>query len=242
MSRGKATQCVVATHDLQLACMTPLNTSLSMLPTRMAPSKSSPPPATIAAATAAAGVLLRLRSLLTQPIRLERRGYDWHFVFGAPQRKVGIRPTGEVERRRKSRTELPSMTAAEVSEVCANLRAMLGGEVGRHPRLPSLALLERAMMKNGEHGIDDVPAAVLRHAAQALDAFDLDGYGPGLVLLRRRVEQVLRRRHGDRHTHSQPDQHTEKLAATMAPGALKDFSDSLTEFISIDGMFGDLKR
>jgi len=99
-------------------------------------------------------------------------------------------------------------------------------------------------MKNGERGIDDVPAAVLRHAAQALDAFDLDVYGPGLVLLRRRVEQVLRRRHGDRHSHagpSQPDQHTERLAAAMAPGALKDFSDSMTEFISIDGMFGDRK-
>jgi hypothetical protein len=223
--------------------MTPLNTSLSMLPTRMAPSKSSPPPpATIAAAAAAAGVLLRLRSLLTQPIRLERRGYDWHFVLGSPERKPGARAPGDVERRRKSRTELPSMTAGEVSEVCANLRAMLGGEVGRHPRLPSLALLERAMMKNGEHGIDDVPAAVLRHAAQALDAFDLDGYGPGLVLLRRRVEQVLRRRHGDRHSHSQPDQRTERLAAAMAPGALKDFSDSLTEFISIDGMLGDRRR
>ena len=134
------------------------------------------------------------------------------------------------------------MTAREVTEVCANLRAMLGGAVGHHPRLPSLALLERALVKNGERGIDDVPAAVLRHAAQALDAFDLDRYGPGLVLLRRRIEQVLRRRHGDRHTqagHSQPDQPTERLAAAMAPGALKDFSDSMTEFIDIDQMFGD---
>ena len=215
--------------------MTPLTSSLSMLPPRMAPRKSSPPPS-------AGGVFLRLRSLLTQPIRLERRGYDWHFVFGPPQRKAGIRTASDASPRRKSRGELPSMTAGEVSEVCANLRAMLGGEVGRHPRLPSLALLERALMKNGERGVDDVPAAVLRHAAQALDAFDLDGYGPGLVLLRRRVEQVLRRRHGDRHTHSQPDQHTAKLAAAMAPGALKDFSDSLTEFISIDGMFGDRRR
>ena len=50
--------------------MTPLTSSLSMLPSRMASSKSSPPPS-------ARGVFVRLRSLLTQPIRLERRGYDW---------------------------------------------------------------------------------------------------------------------------------------------------------------------
>ena len=217
--------------------MTPHSTSLSMLPSRMATSKS-------ASAPAPRGVLVRLRALFTQPIRLERRGFDWHFVFGPPKRKSGAGRDDESapsSSRRRNPGELPSMTAREVAEVCENLRTMLGGQVGRHPRLPSLALLERALMKNGEHGIDDVPAAVLRHAAQALDAFDLDDYGPGLVLLRRRVEQVLRRRHGDRHTHSQPDQRTERLAATMAPGALKDFSDSLTEFISIDAVMSDRK-
>lgn len=239
MNRGRQSSRPTAALDvvsLQLVSMTQLTPTLSMLPSRMASSNSPRP--------APAGVLLRLRTLLTQPIRLERRGYDWHFVFGPPKRAGGTRRAGDAAPRRRRSDELPSMTAGEVTEVCANLRAMLGGEVGRHPRLPSLALLERALMKNGEHGIDDVPAAVLRHAAQALDAFDLDGYGPGLVLLRRRVEQVLRRRHGDRHSqagHSQPDARTEQLAATMAPGALKDFSDSMTEFISIDGMFGDRK-
>ena len=195
-------------------------------------------------APVAGGMLRRLRSLLTSPIRLERRGFDFHFVLGPAPRKAGTRRAGESAPRRRSPAEIPSMTPGEVSEVCANLRAMLGGEVGHHPRLPSLALLERALVKNGERGIDDVPAAVLRHAAQALDAFDLDRYGPGLVLLRRRIEQVLRRRHGDRHSHtghSQPDQPTERLAAAMAPGALKDFSDSMTEFIDIDRMFGERK-
>jgi hypothetical protein len=205
---------------------------------------SSPSVPAMPAPPVAGGVLHRLRNLLTRPIRLERRGFDWHFVFDTTPRKAGTRRAGEATPRRRSPSEMPSMTTREVAEVCANLRSMLGGDVGHHPRLPSLALLERALVKNGERGVDEVPAAVLRHAAQALDAFDLDRYGPGLVLLRRRIEQVLRRRHGDRHSHaghSQPDQPTERLAAAMAPGALRDFSDSMTEFIDIDRMFGDRK-
>ena len=212
-------------------------TGLKMISSSIASTMSAAPPM-------AGGVLLRLRRLLTRPIRLERRGYDWHFVIDAQPRKAGARRApSESAQPRRNPGELPSMTAREVAEVCANLRGMLGGEVGHHPRLPSLALLERALVKNGERGIDEVPAAVLRHAAQALDAFDLDRYGPGIVVLRRRIEQVLRRRHGDRPTHaaSQPDQPTERLAAAMAPGALKDFSDSMTEFIDIDRMFGDRK-
>jgi hypothetical protein len=204
-----------------------------MISSHTVPAMSAPP--------VASGMLYRLRSLLTRPIRVERRGLNVRFVFDTKPRQAGTRRAGESAPPRRSPAQLPSMTAREVSEVCANLRAMLGGEVGHHPRLPSLALLERALGKNGERGIDDVPAAVLRHAAQALDAFDLDRYGPGLVLLRRRIEQVLRRRHGDRPTHaaSQPDQSTARLAAAMAPGALKDFSDSMTEFIDIDRMFRD---
>jgi hypothetical protein len=80
---------------------------------------------------------------------------------------------------------------------------------------------------------------VLRHAAQSLDGLDIDQVGPGLVVLRRRIEQVLRRRHGDRHSHAPVVQPLERLASTLAPGALKDFSDSLTEFIDLDKMFAD---
>jgi hypothetical protein len=182
-------------------------------------------------------VLLRLRSLLTRPIRLERRGIDWHFVFAPPPRAPAIQRVTEQPARR--RDEMPSMTPRQVAEVCASLRTVLGGEIGRHPRMPSLALLERALVKNGERGVDDVPAAVLRHAAQSLDLLELDQVGPGLVVLRRRVEQVLRRRHGDGRSREPRDHALERATAALAAGDFKDFSDSLTEFIDLDKLFGD---
>jgi hypothetical protein len=196
------------------------------------------PGAAAAAAAATESVLLRLRSLLTRPIRLERRGIDWHFVFAPPPGTAeGQRPTAASPRNRGA---MPAMTNDQVVEVCAHLRAVLGGDLGHHPRMPSLALLERALHKNGVRGIDEVPACVLRHAAQSLDAIDLDQYGPGLVVLRRRIGQVLRRRHGDgrpREAIPQP------VLRSAAPGAAaeipRDFSDSLTEFIDLDRMFAD---
>ena len=196
------------------------------------------PGAAAAAAAATEGVLLRLRSLLTRPIRLERRGIDWHFVLAPPPRTVDShRPAAPSPRNRGA---MPSMTNDQVAEVCANLRAVLGGELGRHPRMPSLALLERALHKNGMRGIDEVPACVLRHAAQSLDAIDLDQYGSGLVVLRRRIGQVLRRRHGDgRPREAIPQPVLRSAVPAMAADGQRDFSDSLTEFIDLDRMFAD---
>ncbi len=196
------------------------------------------PGAAAAAAAATEGVLLRLRSLLTRPIRLERRGIDWHFVLEPPPRSPDSqRPAAPSPRNRDA---MPSMTNDQVAEVCANLRTVLGGELGRHPRMPSLALLERALHKNGVRGIDEVPACVLRHAAQSLDAIDLDRYGSGLVVLRRRVGQVLRRRHGDgRPREAIPQPVLRTAAPVVAADGPRDFSDSLTEFIDLDKMFAD---
>jgi hypothetical protein len=194
-------------------------------------------PAAAAAAAVTEGVLLRLRSLLTRPIRLERRGIDWHFVFEPPRVAGAQRSTAPSPRNRGA---MPSMTNDQVAEVCANLRAVLGGHLGRHPRMPSLALVERALHKNGVRGIDEVPACVLRHAAQSLDAIDLDQYGSGLVVLRRRIGQVLRRRHGDgRPREAIPQPVLRSTAPAAAAGGPRDFSDSLTEFIDLDKMFAD---
>ena len=201
-----------------------------------------------AVATAVAGVMLRLRSILTRPIRLERRGFDWHFVF-EPKPKPRPRPrppTADARRTpelpRRHRGAMPSMTNIQVVEMCANLRAVLDGDIGRQPRLPSLALLERVLYKEGVRGIDEVPACVLRHAAQSLDAINLDQYGPGLIVLRRRIGQVLRRRYGDgrpRRSVPPPILH-HALTSDLAADGSRDFSDSLTEFIDIDKMFVEL--
>ena len=197
------------------------------------------PTSSSAAAAATVEVLARLRGILTRPIRLERRGIDWHFVL-APQPQPPLpaaaarRPAEPAPR---DRDAMPSMTNGQVAEVCANLRAVLGGEVGRHPRLPSLALVERALHKGGVRGIDEVPACVLRHAAQSLDAIDLDKYGPGLVVLRRRIGQVLRRRHGDGRSRDAIPQPVLRAPTPLPADGARDFSDSLTEFIDIDKMF-----
>jgi hypothetical protein len=200
--------------------------------------RSATNPRAAAAAAVTEGVLLRLRGLLTRPIRLERRGIDWHFVFEPlPRIADGHRTAAPSPRNRDA---MPSMTSDQVDEVCANLRAVLGGDAGRHPRMPSLALLERALHKGGMRGIDEVPACVLRHASQSLDAIDLDQYGPGLVVLRRRIGQVLRRRHGDgRPREAIPQPVLRPVASAEAAGGQRDFSDSLTEFIDLDKMFAD---
>jgi len=200
--------------------------------------RSATNPKAAAAAAVTEGVLLRLRGLLTRPIRLERRGIDWHFVFEPlPRTADGHRAAAASPRNRDA---MPSMTNDQVAEVCANLRAVLGGDTGRHPRMPSLALLERALHKNGMRGIDEVPACVLRHATQSLDAIDLDQYGPGLVVLRRRIGQVLRRRHGDgRPREAIPQPVLRPVAPAEAADGQRDFSDSLTEFIDLDKMFAD---
>ncbi|MEP6505465.1 MAG: hypothetical protein ABJD97_19170 [Betaproteobacteria bacterium] len=201
------------------------------------------------AAAAPAGVLLRLHSLLTRPIRLERRGYDWHFVFEPPVRPVAARRAADPSPRLREpvptqpRDTMPDMTNQQVAELCTHLRAALGGDIGRHPRMPSLALLERALYKDGVRGIDEVPAAVLRHAAQCLDTLDLDQYGPGLVVLRRRIGQVLRRRHGDGRARAAIPQPVLRPAMrAVPPDDVRDFSDSLTEFIDLDRMFADSRH
>jgi hypothetical protein len=97
---------------------------------------------------------------------------------------------------------------------------------------PSLALVERAIVKGSGPGIDAVPACVLRHAAMSIDFLDPVRLSPGLVELRRRVGQLLRRRHGD-------DRQVRAPFAEPPQAAPRDFEDSMTEFIEIDALTGE---
>jgi len=60
------------------------------------------------------------------------------------------------------------------------------------------------------------------------------------VVLRRRIGQVLRRRHGDgRPREAIPQPVLRPVAPAVTADGQRDFSDSLTEFIDLDKMFAD---
>src|SRR3954470_7431368 len=75
----------VAALERALVCNRPARhrffVGLPMISSSTVTAMSAPP--------VAGGVLKRLRKLLTRPIRLERRGFDFHFVFDKPSREAG---------------------------------------------------------------------------------------------------------------------------------------------------------
>jgi hypothetical protein len=120
------------------------------------------------------------------------------------------------------------MPGTHASAARYELRVLLDQVPGARRVWPSLALLERVLGSESADNIHRVEAAVLRHAARALDQLGDDLFGPGLVVLRRRLELVLRRKHGDRPSHW----------ATMPPpqgaGDAERFGNSLTDYIELD--------
>jgi len=120
------------------------------------------------------------------------------------------------------------MPGAHASAARYELRVLLDHVPGARRVWPSLALLERVLGSGSADNIHRVEAAVLRHAARALDQLGDELFGPGLVVLRRRLELVLRRKHGDRPSH---------WARTPPPVDAEqagNFIDSLTDYIEMD--------
>ena len=107
------------------------------------------------------------------------------------------------------------------------LRILLDAWPGGRRMQPSLALIERAMGRDRESGLDQVPPCVLAHAAVSLDLLDPSRKRSGLVELRRRLELLLRQRHGDDSVFSDE-------SLDRASDAQRSFKVSLAEFIELD--------
>lgn len=171
-----------------------------------------------------------LRVVLTRRMRLERRGFNLRIVPEiAAQAVVPARSRGTSRRHADA---LPPMPAATLAQAHAELKAILDTEHDARRRRPTLALLERALDKDLESGIDQIPACVLRHAAEALDLLQDECFSPGIVELRRRVAVVLRRRHAGLFLQE----------SAAASDRQPDFVDSLTEFVALDGGWDDSPR
>jgi hypothetical protein len=168
-------------------------------------------------------MLRRLHGLLTRRIALRRGRFGVRLVLEPAVRRA--RPLA-VTPPRVPREAVPPMPAFQVRAARTDLAAILDAVPAARRVFPSLALLERALGTPGGDGIHRVEACVLRHAAQSLDQLGDDWFSPGLVVLRRRVELILRRRHGDAPTHS---------AQQSSPSPRhSDFMDTPTEFMDID--------
>ena len=153
-------------------------------------------------------------------IRLERRGLGLRIVFGPAATRPAARaaPT--------TRQLLPPLPRDQMVAAHGDLRVLLDRVPAARRVWPSLALLERVLGSGEAESVHRVEACVLRHAARCLDQLGGDSFSPGLVALRRRIELVLRRKHGDQPTH--------RAWMPLPPEATADYGDSLTDFIVIE--------
>jgi hypothetical protein len=124
------------------------------------------------------------------------------------------------------------MPGAHATAARHELRVLLDHVPGARRIWPSLALLERVLGSESADNIHRVEAAVLRHAARSLDQLGDELFGPGLVVLRRRVELVLRRKHGDRPSH------WARMPPPVNAEHAEGFDNSLTDDLDMDrGLF-----
>jgi hypothetical protein len=173
----------------------------------------------------ASGLIPALNALLRTRYTLQLRGWSLRLVKEPAAARPVTRPAPH-----KPADPLPPMPGRQVIAAHLDLRAHLDRAPAARRIWPSLALLERALCTGGFDGIHRVDACVLRHAARALDTVGDQYFSPGLVVLRRRIELVLRRKHLDEPTHWA---RTPGLAgARRRSGA----SDTLTDYIDLDRM------
>lgn len=170
-----------------------------------------------------AGLLVSLWAFLHRRFHVQRHGLGLRITAEHPRARQGGRSAAS-----RPRDLLPPMPGHQVIAAQVDLRALLNRAPAARRVWPSLALLERVLGQGGFEGIHRVDACVLRHAAQSLDLMADHLFSPGLVVLRRRIELVLRRKHRDRPSHW-------ARMSSPAGGRRSDGAeDTLTDFIDLD--------
>jgi hypothetical protein len=172
----------------------------------------------------ASGLIAALRAFLQTRFRLQLRGWALRLV----KQPAAAKPPAPGQRKRAD--ALPPMPGRHVVAAYLDLRGLLDRAPGARRIWPSLALLERALCAGGFDGIHRVDACVLRHAAQSLDMLGDQVFSPGLVLLRRRIELVLRRKHHDEPTH------WARTPCVTGARRHQRADDTLTDYIDLDRM------
>jgi hypothetical protein len=170
-----------------------------------------------------AGFLGNLWAFLHRRFRVERHGLGLRITPDRPRARHAPRPASAWQR-----DLLPPMPGHQVIAAQVDLRALLNRAPAARRVWPSLALLERVLGHGGFEGIHRVDACVLRHAAQSLDLMADHLFSPGLVMLRRRIELVLRRKHRDRPSH------WARMSSPAGGGRGDSAEDTLTDFIDLD--------
>jgi len=156
-------------------------------------------------------------------LHVERRGLKLRIAPDLPRAHEAGHP-----RASRRRDLLPPMPGHQVIAAQVDLRALLNRAPAARRVWPSLALLERVLGNGGFEGIHGVDACVLRHAAQSLDLMADHLFSPGLVMLRRRIELVLRRKHRDQPTH------WARMSSPPVAGRRLNADDTLTDYIDLD--------
>jgi hypothetical protein len=175
-----------------------------------------------------AGFLRNLWTFLHVRYQVERRGLRLRITQDPARARDDVRSIAS-----RRRDLLPPMPGYQVIAAQVDLRALLNRAPAARRVWPSLALLERVLGNGGFEGIHRVDACVLRHAAQSLDLMADHLFSPGLVMLRRRIELVLRRKHRDQPTH------WARIACPSGVRRSAAADDTLTDYIDLDRVVFD---
>jgi len=141
----------------------------------MSKSPQSPKPSRERRASdAKPGTLRWLRGLLSRPLKLERRGLQWHLVLGDRRRLAGV------ER---------APTLAEVNE---ELHARLLAQDVEHAArvMRHLVFVHDELCRKGWRGVETLPAKVLGKALTQVQMLAQDAPSPVMAHIAERLEKI----------------------------------------------------